>query len=140
MTMQQTILELGSDLSLRYRYFTKASMAHPAKLHLGLLAWIVERYTVPGETILDPMAGIGSTAYAALLQRNVILRDVEPRWLGLAHENAAELIREAGPFSRPKHKTGSRARTAAGGEEGRRSFFPPPWWCHTRGTNCSSWQ
>lgn len=97
--MQQTVLELGSDISLRYRYFTRESMAHPAKLHLGLLAWIVQRYTKPNDTILDPMAGIGSTAYAALLQRNVILRDVEPRWLALAHENAALIIREAGLFA-----------------------------------------
>ncbi len=99
MTAQQAILELGSDLGLRYRYFTKESMAHPAKLHLGLLAWIVERYTTPGDTICDPMAGIGSTAYAALLQRNVILREIEPRWLAFAHENAAEIIRQAGLFA-----------------------------------------
>lgn len=93
------ILDLGSDLSLRYRYFTKASLAHPAKLHLGLLAWLVERYTRPGDTVCDPMAGIGSTAYAALLQRSVILREIEPRWLALAHENAAQIIREAGMFA-----------------------------------------
>lgn len=95
----QTILELGSDLGLRYRYFTKESMAHPAKLHLGLLAWIAARYTAPGDTIADPMAGIGSTAYAALLQRNVILREIEPKWLAFAHENAATIIRDAGMFA-----------------------------------------
>ncbi len=94
-----TLLDLGSDLSLRYRYFVRASMAHPAKLHLGLLAWIIERYTRPGDTILDPMGGIGSVLYAALLQRSVILRDVEPRWLALAHENAALILREAGFFA-----------------------------------------
>lgn len=93
------ILDLGSDLSLRYRYFVKASLAHPAKLHLGLLAWLVNRYTTPGDTILDPMAGVGSTLYAALLQRNVILREIEPRWLALAHENAARVIQEAGMFA-----------------------------------------
>lgn len=92
-------LNLGSDLALRYRYFTRESMAHPAKLHLKLLAWIVDRYTTPGDTICDPMAGIGSTSYAALLQRNIILREIEPRWLALAHENAATIIREAGLFA-----------------------------------------
>lgn len=94
-----TYLELGSDLALRYRYFTRESMAHPAKLHLKLLAWIIDRYTQPGDTIADPMAGIGSTAYAALLQRNVILREIEPKWLAHAHENAAAIIREAGLFA-----------------------------------------
>jgi DNA methylase len=98
-TTEKRLLELGSDLALRYRYFTRESMAHPAKLHLGLLAWIVDRYTAPGDTIADPMAGIGSTAYAALLQRNVVLREIEPKWLALAHENAALIIREAGLFA-----------------------------------------
>lgn len=90
------LLDLGSDLALRYRYFTRESMAHPAKLHLKLLAHIIDRYTAPGDTIADPMAGIGSTAYAALLQRNVVLREIEPRWLAMAHENATLIIREAG--------------------------------------------
>lgn len=93
------LLDLGSDLALRYRYFTRESMAHPAKLHLGLLAWLLERYTRPGDTIADPMAGIGSTAYAALLQRHVILREIEPKWLALAHENAAQILRLAGMFA-----------------------------------------
>ena len=26
------LLDLGSDLALRYRYFSRASLAHPAKL------------------------------------------------------------------------------------------------------------
>lgn len=122
---QPTILDLGSDLSLRYRYFTKASMAHPAKLHLGLLAWIVERYTRPGETILDPMAGIGSTAYAALLQRNVILREIEPKWLALAHENAAELIREAGLFAGAIDIGQADARQPWGAQADHVIFSPP---------------
>lgn len=93
------LLDLGSDLALRYRYFTRESLAHPAKLHLGLLAHLIERYTRPGETIADPMAGIGSTAYAALLQRNVVLREIEPRWLTLTHENAARIIDAGGMFA-----------------------------------------
>ncbi len=93
------LLDLGSDLALRYRYFSRASLAHPAKLHLGLLAWLLDRYTRPGDTIADPMAGIGSTAYAALMQRHVILREIEPKWLSFAHENAAIILREAGLFA-----------------------------------------
>lgn len=89
-------LDLGSDLALRYQFFTKASLAHPAKLHLGLLAWLVARYTSVGDTIADPMAGIGSTAYAAFEMRDVILREIEPQWLALAHENAARIIRAGG--------------------------------------------
>lgn len=93
------LLDLGSDLSLRYRYFSRESLAHPAKLHLGLLAWLLDRYTLPGDWVADPMAGMGSTAYAALLQRHVILREIEPKWLAFAHENAAIILREAGLFA-----------------------------------------
>lgn len=93
------LLDMGSDLALRYRYFSRESLAHPAKLHLGLLAWLLDRYTKPGDTVADPMAGMGSTAYAALLQRHVILREIEPKWLAFAHENAAIILREAGMFA-----------------------------------------
>lgn len=92
-------IRLGSDLSLRYKFFSRSSLEHPAKLHLGLVRWIVEKYTRPGDVICDPMAGIGSTAYAALLQRDVILREIEPKWLAISHENAALLIQSGGMFS-----------------------------------------
>ena len=93
------MLDLGSDLSLRFCYFTSESLAHPAKCHLGLLQWLIDRYTRPGDTIADPMAGVGSTLYAALLQRNVIAREIEPRWLELLHQNAAKIIYGAGLFA-----------------------------------------
>ncbi len=54
------LLNLGSDLALRHRYFVKGSFAHPAKLHCGLYQWMVWRYTLPGDTIADCMAGVES--------------------------------------------------------------------------------
>ncbi len=89
-------LDLGSDLALRYRWFTRASLGHPAKLHLGLLQYLLDHYTAPGDTICDPMAGVGSILYAATQQRNVIAREIEPAWLAHCHQNAARIIREAG--------------------------------------------
>jgi predicted RNA methylase len=125
------VLDLGSDLALRYRYFTRGSLGHPAKLHLGLLAWLIERYTAPGDTIADPMAGIGSTAYAALLQRNVILREIESRWLELAHENAAQIIREAGMFAGIINVGQADAREPWGFEADH-VIFSPPYACETK--------
>lgn len=93
------VLDLGSDVGIRNRWFVRASFAHPAKLHLGLLEWIVRRYTEPGDMIADPMAGVGSVLLAATMQRDVIAREIEPKWLALAHDNAAHLIREAGLFA-----------------------------------------
>jgi predicted RNA methylase len=93
------LLTFGTDVALRSRWFVPASFQHPAKLHLGLLHWIVERYTKPGETIADPMAGSGSVLYAATIQRNVVAREIEPRWLALLRENAAHITLLAGLFA-----------------------------------------
>lgn len=93
------LLTFGTDVALRSRWFVLASFQHPAKLHLGLLGWIVDRYTRPGEIIADPMSGIGGILYAATLQRHVIAREIEPRWLELLRENAAQITRLAGLFA-----------------------------------------
>jgi DNA modification methylase len=42
---------------------------------------IIEAYTQPGDTVLDPMAGIGTTAIAALMGRNVICVEMERHFL-----------------------------------------------------------
>jgi len=127
------LLELGSDLSLRYRYFSRESLAHPAKLHLGLLAWLLDRYTKPGDTIADPMAGIGSTAYAALLQRHVMLREIEPKWLAFAHENAAIILREGGMFAGTINIAQADARLPWG-YTADHIIFSPPYACAVAST------
>ena len=98
MTQDEMLLELGSDLSLRYQWFCPASMSHPAKLHVGLVEWLVQHYTRPGETIADPMAGIGSTLLAATSQRQVIAREIEPKWLEVLRDNARRISTMAGLF------------------------------------------
>jgi len=122
------IIELGSDRSLRQRYFTEASFAHPAKLHLGLLAWLVERYTLPGQHIVDPMGGIGSTLYAALLQRDVTIFDVEPAWLAEAHQNAARIHAAAGLFA-GRMTVAQRDARQPWGLSADVALFSPPYAC-----------
>jgi tRNA G37 N-methylase Trm5 len=99
MNAKDTLLELGSDLSQRYHWFSPASMGHPAKLHLGLVAWLVGRYTRPDETIADPMAGIGSTLLAATTQRHVIAAELEPHWVEVLRDNAQRIEVQAGLFA-----------------------------------------
>lgn len=94
-------LNFGSDLHLRNHWMVPEAIAHPAKLHLGLLHWIVEHYTKPGDTLADPMAGIGGILYAATLQRSVIAREIEPRWLEIAHKNASHIYHAGGLFTAP---------------------------------------
>lgn len=41
------------------------SDGHPCPRHPAHLSWLVEHYTAPGDTVLDPFAGAGSTLVAA---------------------------------------------------------------------------
>lgn len=92
-------LQFSTDRAIRLRYFTDASFQHPAKMHAGLLLHLVERYTTPGQTICDPMYGIGTTGLAALMQRDVIGFEIEPPYLAEAHRNAALIVEAAGLFA-----------------------------------------
>jgi len=70
------------------RYFTKDSVAHPAKMNLNLLRWILETYTKPGEVVLDPMAGTGSTiVLAARFGRHGVAVEYEPSFCDMIRAN-----------------------------------------------------
>src|SRR5258706_8659084 len=118
-------MDFGSDLHLRNKWFTPESLAHPAKLHLGLLHWLIEKYTKPGDTVADPMAGIGSILYAATLQRHVIAREIEPRWLEIAHRNAAHIYYAGGLFVAPMSVGQHNAREPWGYQADHVLFSPP---------------
>lgn len=85
----------GVDTGVRRRFFHEQVFSHPAKLHLGLLQRLIDLYTLPNETLLDPMAGTGSLMFAATQQRNVILRDIQPEYVGLM-QLSIPLIHQAG--------------------------------------------
>jgi DNA modification methylase len=93
------LLTFGSDRPLRRRFFVPEAFLHPAKLHLGLLSFLVDRYTHPGDILCDPMAGSGSILLAALSGRDVIARDVEPHWVALMRRNAERIAEQAGLFA-----------------------------------------
>lgn len=93
------LLAFGSDLPLRRRFFVPEAFWHPAKLHLRLLQYLVDRYSVPGDRLCDPMAGSGSILLAALSGRDVIARDLESRWVALMRRNAERLAEQAGLFA-----------------------------------------
>ena len=72
---------------------------HPAKLHLRLLQYLVDRFTHPGDLLCDPMVGSGSILLAALSGRDVIARDLEPQWVALMRHSALRLAEQAGLFA-----------------------------------------
>jgi SAM-dependent methyltransferase len=75
----------------RYLGFAESSFEHKAKANLNWLAWLINTYTDPGDTILDPLAGTGSTLLAALNGRPTVAGDVEPYWASLLDNNARRL-------------------------------------------------
>lgn len=80
-------LKFKSDTSFRKQFFVPDSFAHPAKMDAQLVIWIVEHYTNPGEVILDPMAGMGTTMLACILGRDVVLVELEEKFCKLCLDN-----------------------------------------------------
>jgi hypothetical protein len=71
----------------RGRYLPAAT-AHPAKMLPALAATAITSFTRPGELVLDPMCGIGTTLVeAAHLGRGAVGIECEPRWAHLARAN-----------------------------------------------------
>lgn len=53
-------------------------MGHPAVFPVGLPEFFIQLFTKPGDNLLDPFAGSGSTGLAAEnLCRNVVLIDAK---------------------------------------------------------------
>jgi modification methylase len=79
----------------RGRYLP-ATTAHPAKMLPALAATAITSYTRPGDLVLDPMCGIGTTLIEAVqLNRTAIGIECERRWANLARANL-DLAREHG--------------------------------------------
>jgi len=58
--------------------------AHPTVKPVSLMAWLIRLVTPPGGTVLDPFAGSGTTAEAAVVERRrCILIERDPAYAGL---------------------------------------------------------
>jgi DNA modification methylase len=78
------------------QYFSEDSVTHPAKANLNLLWFLVSKYSKPGETILDPMAGTFSTGIIAALQgRNGVGVELEEHFLKMARESIRRTKKDA---------------------------------------------
>jgi SAM-dependent methyltransferase len=80
----------------RRRRYLPASTAHPGKMLPELARTVIRAYSQPGELVLDPMCGIGTTLVEAVhLDRDAVGVELEPRWAALAAGNVT-LAREQG--------------------------------------------
>src|SRR5215207_812455 len=79
----------------RGRYLP-TSTAHPGKMLPELARTVIRAYSRPGELVLDPMCGIGTTLVEAVhLDRDAVGVELEQRWVAVAAGNAL-LAREQG--------------------------------------------
>jgi len=77
--------------------YTSASKAHPAKMWPTVAAHAIAAFSRPGEWILDPMCGIGTTVIEAIrLGRSAIGIDCESDWVAAAAANL-HLAKQAFP-------------------------------------------
>ncbi|HTZ44872.1 MAG TPA: DNA methyltransferase [Jatrophihabitans sp.] len=68
--------------------YVPASMAHPGKMLPAIAAQAIADYTAPGDLVLDPMCGIGTTLVEAThLGRDAVGVEYEPAWAQLARRN-----------------------------------------------------
>ena len=60
---------------------------HPTRKPLKLLKKLLEIHTLPGDLVIDPFCGSGSTAIACIdMERNFIINDLDPKYYMLAQE------------------------------------------------------
>ncbi|WP_049572241.1 TRM11 family SAM-dependent methyltransferase [Streptomyces sp. SBT349] len=68
--------------------YLPGSSAHPAKMLPAIAAHAIRRYTQPGDLVLDPMCGIGTTLVEAIhLGRHAVGTEYERRWADVARAN-----------------------------------------------------
>ncbi|MEV4536282.1 DNA methyltransferase [Asanoa sp. NPDC049518] len=73
----------------RGRYLPESS-THPGKMLPNLAAHAIASYTAPGDLVLDPMCGSGTTLVESMhLGRNALGVDIESRFTALAEANVA---------------------------------------------------
>lgn len=86
--------QLTGPMQRRGRYVPD-SVRHPARMLPAIAAHAITSYTSPGDLVLDPMCGIGTTLVeAAHLGRDAIGVEYESKWSDIADANVAHAHRQ----------------------------------------------
>lgn len=94
----------------RGELYTAASKAHPAKMWPATAAHAIAAFSKPGDWVLDPMCGIGTSVIEAIrLRRSAIGIDCEPDWVAAASANL-HLARNAYPGAKGSVRRGDAQR------------------------------
>lgn len=74
----------------RHGRYLPDSVRHPARMLPAIAAHVIATYTQPGDLVLDPMCGIGTSLVEAVhLGRDAIGVEYEPAWADVAARNIA---------------------------------------------------
>jgi len=85
-----------------YRFGQPGKVAHPTQKPLSLIEWNVRLLTNPGETVLDPFSGSGTTGVACQrLGRQFIGIEIDPIYWELACKRIDEATRQPDLFIKP---------------------------------------
>lgn len=90
----------GSGVARLYRHRWNGALrdsekaeprVHPTQKPLELMAWLIQRYTIPGATVFDPYMGSGTTGVACVLTgRNFVGCEIDPVHFATAQRRIAE--------------------------------------------------
>lgn len=76
---------LPGEVTSQYDPETPKQTEHPCPRNTGHMTWLIDRYSAPGHTILDPFSGSGTTIKAAKdTGRNAIGIEIEPKYCEVA--------------------------------------------------------
>jgi modification methylase len=96
----------------RAGWYLPGSTAHPAKMLPAIARHAIAAYSQPGDLVLDPMCGIGTTLVEATrLGRHAVGVELEPRWAEVARANLAH-ARSRGATGTGRVVTGDARRLA----------------------------
>lgn len=77
---------------LKYSNTVRGKSLHPTAKPLELVEWLVRTYSNPGELVLDPFCGSGTTLAAAMINgRRGISCDTSPEYFQIAKDRLTEL-------------------------------------------------
>ena len=81
---------------------------HPTQKPIALMAWIIEKYTKPGATVLDPFCGSGTTGVACVQTgRHFIGIEIDSTYADIARQRIERAESEAQQVALPLGAAGS---------------------------------
>ena len=102
-----------SSRAQRTGRYLPAAMAHPAKMMPALARTAIATYTAPGDLVLDPMCGIGTTLVEAVhAGRDAVGVEYELQWAALARDGISHAV-DAGAPGHAAVATGDARHAAA---------------------------